>query len=116
MRLDRGNGLTASPRPPDLLALTGVDVRRSDLFLHGRKLIALLGLQWTWQLRRMGRSHAPARASDVPEDPRKGLTLVARWERTLAGVAAVVLMTLLYELIVTLRAPILNPEIIDISY
>jgi hypothetical protein len=42
--------------------------------------------------------------------------LVAWWECALAGVAAVVLMTLLYELIVTLRAPILNPEIIDISY
>ena len=64
----------------------------------------------------MGRSHAPARASDVPEDPQMGLTLAAWWERALAGVAAIVLMTLLYELIVTLRAPILNPEIIDISY
>ena len=69
----------------------------------------------------MGRSHAPARASDVPEDRQKRLTpehnvLVAWWECALAGVAAVVLMTLLYELIVTLHAPILNPEIIDISY
>ena len=41
---------------------------------------------------------------------------MAWWERALAGVAAIVLMTLLYELIVTLHAPILNPEIIDISY
>ena len=47
----------------------------------------------------MGRSHAPARASDVPEDPQMGLTLAAWWERALAGVAAIVLMTLLYELI-----------------
>ena len=69
----------------------------------------------------MGRSHAPARASDVPEDPQKRRTpshnvLVVWWERALAGVAAIVLMTLLYGLIVTLRAPILSLQLIDITH
>ena len=64
----------------------------------------------------MGRSHAPARASDVPEDPQMGLTLAAWWERALAGVAAIALMMLLYGLIVTLRAPILSLQLIDITH
>jgi hypothetical protein len=42
--------------------------------------------------------------------------LMARWERALAGVAAVALMTLLYGLIVTLRGPILSLKLIDITH
>ena len=69
----------------------------------------------------MGRSHTPARASDVPEDPQKRRTpehnvLLAWWEHALAGVAAIVLMMLLYGLIVTLRAPILSRQLIDTTH
>jgi hypothetical protein len=42
--------------------------------------------------------------------------VVAWWKRALAGVAAIVLMTLLYGLIATLRAPTLSLELIDIAH
>ena len=41
---------------------------------------------------------------------------MAWWERALAGVAAIALMMLLYGLIVTLRAPILSLQLIDITH